>query len=194
MGYRRYHRRARSGPSLCLLLMVALFCMLRAHAASDHEASEYQVKAAYLYQFLNFVSWPESATPAPNTPFQICVLGVDPFAADLDNIVRGKRVHGHYVHVQRMSSPSSTRGCHILFISASERNRLALVLEAVAGLPLLTVSELQDFERKGGMIRFVLEHENVRLRINPDTSAAAGLQISAKLLAVATVVRGHGGG
>ena len=194
MGLRRYRRCAPLWLSLCFGLTAVFVCPFQAGALPESEASEYQVKAAYLCQFLNFVSWPESAVPAPNGSYQICVLGVDPFASDLDNTVRGKRVHGRHVRVQRLATASSARGCHILFISTSERTRLGLILDTISKLPLLTVSELQDFEGKGGMIRFVLEHDNVRLRINPDTSAAAGLQISAKLLAVATVVRGHGGG
>jgi hypothetical protein len=147
-----------------------------------------------MYQFLNFVVWPASAFPANDSPFEICILGADPFGAELDNMVRGKQVRGRSVHVQRLASPPSARRCHILFIAVSERTRLAWILEAVSGLPLLTVSELRDFEQQGGMVRFVVEHDNVRLRINPDSSAAAGVEISSKLLGVSTVVHGRSGG
>lgn len=157
------------------------------------QAGEYQVKAAYLYQFLNFVVWPGHAFLAPDSPYEICILGTDPFGAELDNTVRGKQVRGRSVHVQRLGSPASARHCQILFIAASERTRLPWILEAVAGLPLLTVSELRDFEDRGGMVRFVVEHDNVRLRVNPDSSAAVGVQISSKLLSVSTVVRSRGG-
>jgi hypothetical protein len=171
----------------------ACFCVLPAERAAG-QASEYQVKTAYMYQFLNFVVWPASAFPANDSPFEICILGADPFGAELDNMVRGKQVRGRSVHVQRLASPPSARRCHILFIAVSERTRLAWILEAVSGLPLLTVSELRDFEQQGGMVRFVVEHDNVRLRINPDSSAAAGVEISSKLLGVSTVVHGRSGG
>ena len=178
--------------STALLLAVCSMPMMLAVKAWG-QAGEYQVKAAYLYQFLNFVFWPDSAFTAADSPYEICVLGRDPFAGDLENSVRGKQVRGRPVRVQRLSTASSARRCHILFIADSERTRLGLILEAVRGLPLLTVSELRDFELQGGMVRFVMEHDMVRLRINPDASGAAGVAISSKLLAVATVVRGGGG-
>ena len=152
------------------------------------------MKAAYLYQFLNFVIWPASAFPANDSPFEICILGIDLFGAELDNTVRGKQVRGRSVRVQHLTSPPSGRTRHILFIAATERTRLAWILEAVSRSPLLTVSELRDFENQGGMVRFVPEHNNVRLRINPDSSAAAGVEISSKLLGVSTVVHGRNGG
>jgi YfiR/HmsC-like len=157
--------------------------------AAAQGAGEYQVKAAYLYQFLNFVEWPERAFANAGASFEICVMGADPFGSDLDNTVRGKRVRGRPVHVQRIAAQVEGKSCHVLFIAASERTRLSRILEAVASRPLLTVSELPGFEEQGGIIRFVVEHDNVRLRINPNNGAAAGLQISAKLLSVATVVR-----
>jgi hypothetical protein len=146
-----------------------------------------------LYQFLHFVVWPDSAFRAPDSPYEICILGTDPLGADLDNTIRGKQVRGRSVRAQRLTSPASAGRCQILFIAASERARLPWILEAVAGLPLLTVSELREFEEQGGMVRFVVERDTVRLRINPHSSAAVGVQISSKLLSVATVVSGHGG-
>jgi hypothetical protein len=162
--------------------------------AVAQEVSEYQVKAAYLYHFLNFVQWPERAFADPVAPFELCVVGADPFGSVLDNTVRNKQVRGRPVRVQRIAVSAAAKTCHILFISTSERTRVPWILDSVAGRPLLTVSELTGFEEQGGMIRFVVEHGNVRLRINPANSAASGLQISAKLLSVATVVGRHSGG
>ena len=189
---RARNHNARRLRIVALMATAACLCIMPVRRAAA-QAGEYQVKAAYLYQFLNFVAWPGHAFQTPDSPYEICILGADPFGADLDNTVRGKQVRGRPVHVQRLGTPASARHCQILFIAASERTRLPWILEAVAGLPLLTVSELRDFEEHGGMVRFVVEHDTVRLRINPDSSAAVGVQISSKLLSVSTVVRGRGG-
>ncbi len=157
--------------------------------ARTQQVGEYQVKAAYLYQFLNFVDWPQHAFRDAAAPFEICVIGTDPFGSDLDNTVAGKQVGGRRVQVRRLAGIASAKDCHILFIAASERARISWILDAVAGQPLLTVSELRDFEEQNGIVRFVLERDNVRLRINAAAAAANGLQISSKLLSVATVVR-----
>lgn len=175
----------------CAVLAVISFGWSPALPAQ--EASEYQVKAAYLYHFLNFVDWPSFAFDGAE-PVNICVVGNDPFGNDLDEIVRDKRVGGRGVQVRRFTGTAAGKKCHILFIADSESNRVGSILETVAGTPVLTVADLAGFETRGGMIRFVVEHDNVRLRINPDSATAAGLLISAKLLSVSTVVHARKGG
>lgn len=183
------------GHFRCLLLaalLAAAGCFTRPAAAQ--RVSEYQVKAAYLYQFLNFVQWPQGAFRTSEDAFEICLLGNDPFGRDLDRIVEGKQVRGRRVQVQRLGGTAWPNHCHVLFIAVSERPRLSWILDSVARQPLLTVSELREFEEQGGMIRFVVESDNVRLHINPRAANDAGLQISSKLLSVAAVVVKSNGG
>ncbi len=181
------HRRW--APRLCLSLALCWPVV-----AGAQQVSEYQVKAAYLFHFLNFVDWPQRAFRDAAAPFEICAIGTDPFGSDLDNTVAGKQVRGRSVRVRRLAGTPPAKDCHILFIAASERARVSWILDAVAGRPLLTVSELPEFEEQGGMIRFVVEQESVRLRINPKAVQGAGLQASSKLLAIATLTRKPEGG
>jgi len=159
-----------------------------ATAAYAQVASEYQVKAAYLYQFLNFVDWPESAFRDANDPFEICILGIDPFGSDLDRIIQNKQVRGRAIHVRRSSASARPTRCHIVFIAETERTRMQWILESVSGQSVLTVGELPAFEENGGMFRFVIERDSVRLRINAHSATQAGLRISSRLLSVATLV------
>ncbi len=165
-----------------------LLASMTVYPVFAQRASEYQVKAAYLYHFLNFVEWPEAAFHGPAAPFEICVYGNDPFGSELDHAVDKKRVRGRSIHVRRSTGPAPPNGCHILFISESERPRLPWILDSVAKQPSLTVSEVPAFEQNGGMVRFVVQNESVRLRINSQSASDAGLKISSRLLSVATLV------
>jgi len=170
----------------CMLALMAM--MTAAWPAAAQRAGEYQVKAAYLYHFLNFVEWPETAFQGQGAPFEICVFGTDPFGPDLDHVIDNKQVRGRSIRVRRSAGASPPGGCHILFIAESERTRVHWVLESVAKQPTLTVGELPGFEESGGMVRFIVHSDIVRLRINSRPAAEAGLKISSRLLSVATVV------
>lgn len=154
-------------------------------AASQVDAvtpGEFQVKAIFLYNFVQFVDWPPDAFATPESPIVIGVLGQDPFGGFLDELVRGERVKGRPLVVERYRWPGEIDECHVLFISGSEGARIEQIAAAVRGRPILTVGDWDAFAQHGGMIHFVLEHKRVRLRINLDAARAAGLTISSKLL------------
>ena len=145
------------------------------------------LKAVFLFNFAQFVEWPADTFPEARTPFVIGILGTDPFKGALQTVVRNETVRDRPVVMRRYDRVEQVSRCHILFIGASEARRLPQILTALRGRPVLTVSELDDFARQGGMIRFVTESGRVRLRINNDAARAAGLMISTKLLRVAEV-------
>jgi hypothetical protein len=145
------------------------------------------LKAEVLYNVAKFVEWPAEAFSAKDAPLRICVLGDDPFGADLDPPAR-KKVNGRPVEVLRSPSEDSLSGCHIAFISASEAPRLARVLSRF-GTGVLTLSDLPRFAERGGTVGFVVEGGRVRFEINPDSAHRAGLKISSKLLKLARVIR-----
>lgn len=159
-------------------------------AAQSARAPEYEVKAAFLYNFAKFVEWP-SPSSAPS--FRICVLGRDPFGLALSNIVQSKSISGRPIVSVQLQSPAEVRLCHILFISRSDPEILKQVLERTHGLPVLTVGESADFLRLGGMINFVLEQDRVRFEISLESAERHHLKLSSKLLAVARVVNVGGG-
>lgn len=156
-------------------------------------AKEYQLKAVFLFNFSQFVSWPTNAFSEPNSPLVIGVLGTDPFGANLDAVVRGEKVNGHPLEVRRYSKVEEVGPCHILFISQSEASRLETILETLKGRNILTVSDVDQAARRGVMIRFATENNKIRLRINLAAAEAAGLTISSKLLRPATIVAGDNG-
>lgn len=151
--------------------------------------SEYQVKAAFLFNFGKFVQWPQSSFTNPQAPFWVCVLGEDPFGSALDDTLRGKAIDGHPVSVTRIKDAASARGCQIVFVGASEKARLPAILGSLRAWNALVVGETEGFAASGGGIQFLLEENRVRFAINPDAIRRAGLQVSSRLLALAKIVR-----
>jgi hypothetical protein len=147
-----------------------------------------QVEAVFLFNFTQFVDWPPQTFADPSTPIVIGVLGSDPFGAALDEVVRGEAVNGHPLVVHRGQHIEEMADCQILFISRSERTRLAPILATLKGRDILTVSDLDRFANNGGMICLVLVDNKVRLRVNLEATKAAGLTLSSKLLRFAQIV------
>lgn len=157
-------------------------------AAQTGAATEYQVKAVFLFNFAQFVDWPADAFSGPDSPVVIGVLGEDPFGDFLDQTVRHEHLGGRPFQVRRYQSADEIKTCHILFISRSEADRPEEVLAALKHRPLLTVSDADGFAQRGGMIRFVTDRSRIRLQLNVGAAEAAHLTISSKLLRVAEIV------
>jgi hypothetical protein len=154
-------------------------------AIANSTPSEYQVKAAFLYNFGRFVSWPAGTFSHSSSPFIIGVVGQDPFGASLEKAVSGKTMSNRPIVIRRFRRVSDIEQCHVLFISDSERERLAKVLDRAEGRATLTVSEIEGFTARGGMINFVVESKKVRFDINAAAAERVRLRISAKLLQLA---------
>lgn len=149
---------------------------------------EYQIKAVFLFNFAQFVQWPSKAFRDPRAPLVIGVLGDDPFGAYLDKLTVGEKIGDHPFELQRFRGADDFSACHILFISRSEANQLDKILARLKGRNILTVSDAENFSRRGGMIRFVTENGKIRLRVNVVEAKEAQLTISSKLLRPATIV------
>jgi hypothetical protein len=157
--------------------------------AQQAKPNEYQVKAAYLYNFGRFVAWPAKVAPVKNGSFTICVLGQDPFGPALNATLAGETINGENVAARRIPSPEDAVNCRILFISSSESDRLQQILATLRDASVLTVSDLPEFTRRGGMVQFTMEGDRVRFEVNLATAEHAGLSLSSELLKVATSVR-----
>jgi YfiR/HmsC-like len=154
--------------------------------AQPAEPSEYQVKAAFLYNFGKFVTWPTNVFSDTNAPLVIGVFGPSPFHGDLGRIVHGKIINGHPVVVKQIKVFDDLKKCQILFISASERDRLGGVLHELDDAGILTVTEnLESFDKSGVMINFIMENERIRFEINDVAAERVGLKINSKLLILA---------
>ena len=170
------------------LLIFLFFC---APVFAQDALSEYQVKAAYLFNFLKFVEFPNESFADPLAPIIIGVLGEDPFGNALPQVVTGKTVQGRDLVIHLYRTGENLRGAHILFISVSERKRLPMILSTLRGASVLTVADTAGFLDAGGMIQFLNENERVRFAINVDATGRAKLKISSKLLSLARVVGGN---
>jgi len=172
--------------SILRLLTTFLLVTTGLEAAEETtQPSEYQLKAVFLYNFAKFVEWPEGAFSTPQTPFTIGVLGQNPFGEELERTVRNKAINGHPIAIKYLKTISEVTSCHILFISSSERRRIAEILKATVQGNILTVSETDRFLQSGGMIRFFMDEKKVRFDINDEAARNANLRISSKLLSVA---------
>lgn len=175
--------------TLAVPALVALLALAAAAARAQEAYQEYDVKAAFLYNFVKFVEWPAGAFAEERSPVEICVYGGDPFGRSLDDVIKGEAVQGRGLSIRRPASATGLDGCHVLFIAAVERERVAEALAAVGGRPVLTVGDSDGFLRAGGMINFVLDEGRVRFRINEEVARRARLTISSKLLRLAQASR-----
>jgi len=173
----------------CGVILAALGSLCVPAGRTQDAPTEYQVKAAFLFNFAKFVDWPESSFATPQSPFSLCVLGVDPFGRALDDALAGKAIANRPVLVSRLKEPASARQCQIAFISSSEKVRWPAIFGALRGANVLLVGEADGFAASGGTIQFTLEENRVRFSINTDAAERAHLQISSKLLALAKIVR-----
>lgn len=180
-------------PVLAILLSLGI-TGLAAPVSAQKATGEYDVKAAFLYNFAKFVEWPPDAFDAPGSPMTLCILGKDPFGDTLDTLVRGETLQGRRMSVHRTRDVLEVRDCHIVFLSQGERSRQEEVLAMVRGAHTLTVGESDSFLEGGGVIRFVLEANRVRFEVNLAAAERNGLRISSQLLRLARSVQPAGQG
>ena len=183
--------RGSGGEGSLLRSALLAVCLLALPLPAAAQAPEYDLKAAFLFNFVKFVEWPPDAFPGDRAPLTLCVYGKDPFGSALDSVVQGERVGERSLLVRRPDSLDGLGGCHVLFVSRSETERLGEVLTRTGGRPVLTVSDTDGFLQAGGVINFVLEGSKVRFLINQKAAERNGLRISSKLLRLAMIPLGR---
>jgi hypothetical protein len=171
-------------------LLGVVLLLLASTRAQSPTAGEYQVKAAFLYNFAKFVEWPPSSFSNASAPLQICIFGRDPFGDGLRALTADKTVNGRKFEIDNVVDLQQARSCHILFIAASTAMAVKQIVEGLRGANVLTVGDAKEFAEQGGMISFVLENDRVQFEVNRKTAEQAGLKISSKLLSVAKLVIG----
>ena len=182
------HRHGQWRHVLAGAIAIGALAWTPVRARAQAAASEYQLKAVFLFHFAQFVEWPDGKAPAAKAPLTICILGDDPFGAHLDETVRGETVNEHPLVIQRHRRIEDLAACHVLFISQSGRRGIEEVLDSAQGRSILTVADVERFAERGGMIQFVTEQQKIRLRVNLAVAEAAKLKLSSKLLRSAEIV------
>jgi YfiR/HmsC-like len=148
---------------------------------------EYAVKAAFLLNFARFTDWPASAFDNDTAPLILCIVGKDPFGSALKGL-DGKSAKGHPIQIDRKANPETLRTCHVAFISDSERSTLNRLLTATEKSSVLTVSDIERFARRGGVIGLLLEGGRIRFEVNLKAADRAQLRLSSNLLKLASIV------
>ena len=169
-------------PSLAATLFALAVCGQPVFA---QRGLEYEVKAAFIFNFIQFVEWPPSALTDPAAPFRICVYGDDPFGPALERTIRGEQVKSHPLTIERVAVGGMVTQCQLLFVPQSQAGRTAGVLRAAGETPVLSVGESLNFLRAGGMINLFVEGGRVRFDVNLPAATARGFVVSSKLLRVA---------
>lgn len=171
---------------VCAAAIACFFFVAAPMHAQERKPTEYDVKAAYLYNFGRFVEWPGTSTDAS---FSVCILGRDPFGPILDETLANETTNGKALLAKRIAKVADATDCRIVFISNSEAGHLKEIVEAMHKMPILTVSDIPDFAKRGGVIGFVTSENRVRFEVNTAAASDAGLTLSAELLKVAVAVR-----
>ena len=177
-----------------LAALALLAACLWAPRASAQRVLEYEVKAAYLYNIVNFVTWPADAFNGPADPVRICVYGADPFGPLLDRALQGGGPGQRPMVAVRVAvaDVDSLATCHLIFLPDGNTDRIDHAIRAAMQRPILIVGESDDVLRRGGMIAFVIDAGRVRFDVNPAAAASRGLLLSSRLLQVARSVLGKG--
>ncbi len=171
------------------VLLTAVAVTAGAPRAQERNPLEMAIKAAFLYKFPLYVSWPERAFASPTSPFDLCVVGDDTFASLVDRAAAGQSVAGHPMTVLHLATLSASNQCQILYLATSDPGPASQVLATVDGLPVLTVTDGFADARARGIVIFVIASNRVRFEIDNATATHDGLAISSKLLSLALSVR-----
>lgn len=182
---------AELGPGLGRVFLVSLLLLAAMPCAmAQAKPSEYDVKAAYLFNFGKFLRVSGTAASPRHEDFEICILGRDPIGHVLDDITASESIDKRTVRVRRVADAFAAKSCDVAFISAEEGEGIAADLSAMGKADVLTVSDAPDFLKRGGMIQFVTQGDHVRFSVNLDAVGRTHLVLSSELLRVAMNVTG----
>lgn len=147
---------------------------------------EYELKQALLYRIIEYTEWPAGTLSNLPPVIQIGFVGNIPFVEALE-VLNGKTIQNRKIVTKRISEGEHL-DCHVLFIGASEKSRLAEILARLENRPILTVSEMDGFVQHGGMINVPVAGNQISLEINPQAVTRSGLNLGSPLLKAATKI------
>jgi len=174
-------------PSIAIkrrLAAIAALMALTALIGHAQDVTEPSLKAAFVYNFAKFTEWPADVLPAAGS-FTACVLDDGPVGDALERAVRGRQLSGRQVNVLRVRPTSALRTCNLLFVSGLSEAQVSAVVSAVHGMPVLTISDIDDFARLGGIAHVFVENGKMRFDLNLELARRSRLQLSSKLLTLA---------
>ena len=165
------------------VLRLGLLYLCFVPSASGQELSEYQLKAAFLYNFAAFTEWP----PQVGSMLNLCVYGRDPFGVEIDTL-NGKATGTRTLAVQRKTTLAALQSCQIAFIGSADIDQLPRLLDSLRGLPVLVVADSPGAARLGAALNMKLAQGRITFEANLVAARGAGLKLSARMLSLATEV------
>jgi hypothetical protein len=184
-----------TGPRRQLVSIFIIGCWLSSAGLPalclNGQGAEYPVKLAFLYNFTKFVEWPPDSYRDPGAPLAICIVGRDPFSQDIERDLRTRAVGKHPVALVTLKLSDTLRGCHMVFIPATENGQADKIVKDLKGSSTLTVGETEGFAELGGIINLTVEGNKVHFEVNQFAAQRASLKISSKLLSLAKIVTDH---
>jgi hypothetical protein len=169
-----------------LLLLICLGGMTRARS-QEGQASSYEIKAVFLFNFTRFVEWPPKTFESDDQPFVIGILGENPFGKTLDEVVVNEKVDNHPIRIRYFDKAADVVNCHLLFVSSRGGNSFARIAGTLQNRHILTVSDRKNFCQQGGVIHLYIQDQKIKIEINTENARASDLRISSKLLMLASV-------
>jgi hypothetical protein len=173
---------------ICSIFMGVMAVIATDACAQESRPGEYHVKAAFLYNFVKFVEWPDDRNTRTGN-INICILGEDPFEDAFDPI-QGETVGNRKIRIKRFRTLQHIDECQVLFIGSSEREDIEHILASIKGLNILTVGDIEGFAQKGVILNFYIENNRVRFEINLNSLKRSGLRISSKVMHLAKIIQG----
>ena len=174
--------------TIVLFIALILLCIQTNKSALAEEVEEYAVKAAFAFNFIRFVQWPETSFANDTDPYQLCFLG-DAAVTRQFNILNNKKIETRTLYVHPLSSEKDCEGCDIIFISRDiDRSISENIISKVKGKPILTIGESEGFTKLGGVINFFSKDARLQFEINPSAAKNQGLKPSSRLLKLAVIV------
>jgi hypothetical protein len=174
--------RTKKIAGLSVLLFAAMVAPRRAHALPEP-----QIKAAFIYRFTQFVTWPNDAFAATDEPFIVATVGDDSLSATLRHVMAGRVVNGRPIVVVYFASVDRIEHCHLLFVPASQQGTAPAILAKVGNAPVLTVGDGDEFMNQGGGVRLFVEDGRMKFELDPDVVTAARLKPGAQLMKVGQI-------
>ncbi len=204
---RRWHARLRSVALLqasarlvfALLIILALGgwsggaektgAIRSAGSSATGAEREYQLKAAFLFNFIRYTTWPEKAFASDKEPIVLTIIGNDPFEEQIDALFKGKEVNGRAIVIRRSSEVPDKAETHVVFASSLKAAEWAKVQQLYHKRSTLVVGEMLDVTKQGAQCNFYIEGGKVRFEINTDNLELAQLKMSSQLLKLARIVK-----
>jgi hypothetical protein len=192
IGYQRAHSAEVCSWSVAIIfaLLVSASLVVAPEGRAQASLRQYQAEAAYIFNFLKFVEWPDDPSMDLHVPWVIGIVGEARLGVKLSELARRETIQGHELQVRLFQPSEDLRACHILFIGASQNKRLPAILMALNGASVLTVADMENFTESGGMIQLVMKDDGMRFVIDLSSTSHARLKVSSKLLSLARTVTG----